>query len=202
MSVDQWKNLMQRLGIGEHIEMYVTLKEKYAEKHRYYHTLEHIACCLALLDGNRQLARYPEEVELAIWFHDAVYNIFSSSNERDSASMASGFLLDAGIDSTVVTRVSDLIMATSHETQISNSDQSLIVDIDLSVLGCSPDAYQKFEIAVRREYKKIPFFLFRRGRKKILNSFLCREKIYSFPEFYQRYEAQARENITNAINTM
>ena len=202
MSADQWKSLMQRLGTDEHMEMYTYLKEKYAEKHRYYHTFEHIEHCLALLESYRNLAKYPNEIELAIWFHDAVYNVFSSTNEKDSAEMASEFALKAGLGSLIATRVSELVIATLHGTTISSSDQALIVDIDLSVLGCSSLSYKEFEIAVRKEYKKIPLFIFKRGRKKILNSFLCRERIYTFPEFYQRYESQARENIKNAINAM
>lgn len=202
MSVDQWISLMQRLGIGEHLEMYAVLKEKYAENHRYYHTLEHIKFCLTLFESHRHLAKYPEEVELAIWFHDAVYNIFSSTNERDSARLASEFLLSAGLGSDVATRVSELIMATLHGTPLSNSDQALIVDVDLSVLGCSHQSYKEFEVAIRKEYRKIPFFLYKQGRKKILNSFLQKERIYSFPEFYQKYEFQARENMKNAINTL
>ncbi len=202
MNVDQWKILMQKLGVAEHMEMYAVLKEKYSESHRYYHTSEHIKFCLTLFESYRQLATHPEEVELAIWFHDAVYNIFSSTNERDSAKLAADFLRSAGLGSELITRVSELIMATSHGTPLANSDQALIVDIDLSVLGCSPQSYKEFEVAVRKEYKKIPFFLFKKGRKKILNGFLQRERIYSFPECHQRYEAQARENIANAICTL
>lgn len=202
MSADQWKSLMQRLGADEHMEMYAYLKEKYAEKHRYYHTFEHIEHCLALLESYQHLAKYPNEIELAIWFHDAVYNVFSSTNEKDSAEMAFEFALKAGLGSVIATRVSELVIATLHGTIISSSDQELMVDIDLAVLGCSPLSYKEFEIAVRKEYKKIPLFIFKRGRKKILSSFLCRERIYTFPEFYQRYESQARENIKNAISAM
>src|SRR5262245_66185655 len=49
------------------------LAERYAEPHRYYHTSRHIAECLAEVDHVRHLARDPVAVELALWFHDAIY---------------------------------------------------------------------------------------------------------------------------------
>ena len=116
--------------------------------------------------------------------------------------MVSDFLLKAGCGDEMSSRVSGLVMATLHGTALTTSDQALIVDIDLSVLGCSAQSYEHFEIAVRKEYKKIPSFIFRRGRKKILTSFLDRERIYTFDEFYQKYEAQARINIKNAIEAL
>lgn len=202
MSVDKWKSLMARLGTDEHMDMYESLIHKYSEKHRCYHTLEHVKFCLALLEEYRYLAINPDEIELAIWFHDAVYNVFSSTNEKNSADMAFEFSLSAGLSSDMATRISDLVIATTHGTEISNPDQCLMVDIDLSVLGCSAPLYEEFEIAVRKEYKKIPLFIFRKGRRKILNSFLSRASIYMHPEFIARYEVQARANIKNAVNNL
>lgn len=74
-----------------------------------------------------------------------------------------------------------------------------MVDIDLSILGSSTDLYQEFEQAIRKEYKKIPSFLYKRGRKKVLSGFLGREHIYTTPVFQQEYETQARENVTRAL---
>lgn len=58
-----------------------------------------------------------------------------------------------------------------------------MVDIDVSMLGSRTDLYQEFEQAIRKEYKKIPSFLYKRGRKKVLSGFLSREHIYTTPVF-------------------
>lgn len=202
MHQTQWQNLMQRLSIADATPMYEKLMRLYAEKHRHYHNFSHIKACLDLLETHRDLAQYAEEVELALWFHDAIYAIFSTRNERNSALLARQFLNQAGINNAVIKRVAALILATQHNTPIDNNDQALMVDIDLAILGTTPNVYQKFEKNVRKEYKKIPAFLYKKGRKKILQSFLDKPFIYHLPNFQQSFEAQARENIQLALSSL
>ena len=82
MSYEQWNSLMERLGINDDKNMHSILEKRYAEKHRYYHTIEHIKFCIAHLETSKHLAKYPDEIELALWFHDAIYNPLSSKNEK------------------------------------------------------------------------------------------------------------------------
>src|SRR5688500_725542 len=58
---------------------------RYAEPHRHYHTLEHVVACLKWLDRFREVAEHPEEVELALWYHDAIYVPGAGDNESRSA---------------------------------------------------------------------------------------------------------------------
>ena len=80
-----WLNMMDDLSIGPNLPTYERLRSAYAEKHRHYHTSAHIESCLALFDEHRSAAQAPENVECAIWFHDAVYNPMRTDNERRSA---------------------------------------------------------------------------------------------------------------------
>ena len=62
-------------------EVHAGLVSRYAEPHRAYHTLQHLAECLTLFAEVRHLVPHPHEVELALWFHDAVYDVHASDNE-------------------------------------------------------------------------------------------------------------------------
>jgi len=48
------------------------LLARYSEPHRKYHTLQHLAECLAHVEAVRHLAEQPGEVEFALWFHDGL----------------------------------------------------------------------------------------------------------------------------------
>lgn len=193
---------MQAMGLPPSLDCFNALYSAYSEKHRYYHTTEHIDAMLKHLDTFAHLAENRDEVELAIWFHDAIYKPFSSSNEADSADWAKEFLLANDYDKDGIQRVHDLIMATLHNGEVSNRDQKLLVDIDLSILGTPAEVYDQFEQNVRQEYKLVPSFVYRKKRAQILQSFLAKDSIYNLDEFRDQYEQPARENIRRAIDDL
>ncbi|MGI9202741.1 MAG: hypothetical protein ACR2Q3_01955, partial [Woeseiaceae bacterium] len=59
--------------------------------------------------------------------------------------------------------------------------------------------YEKFETNVRHEYKWVPGPIYRRERRRILQSFIDRPAIYSKAELKSRFEINARENLSRAI---
>lgn len=193
---------MERLSLGPNGNTYRKLEAAYAENHRHYHTAEHIDQCLALLREYRDLAVNADEVELALLFHDAIYKPMSKSNEVDSAAWAHEFMVANAMDLPVADRVSEFILATIHEAQPANRDAQLLVDIDLSVLGSSDAQFEQFEIGVRREYKWVPGPLYRRERRRILQSFIDRDSIYCTAELSSRFESRARKNLAHAIRTL
>jgi predicted metal-dependent HD superfamily phosphohydrolase len=190
---------MDALGLPAEDESYTALLTAYSEKHRHYHTVEHIDHCLHELDNEVALANEPAEVELAIWFHDAVYNPHRSENEEKSAELACALLQRHRVDAERIARVHAHIMATRHEAPAATPDAQLVVDIDLSILGATEEAYSRFEENVRKEYRWVPSTIFRRKRAEILQSFLERPNIYSTKPFRARYEAQARRNLESVL---
>lgn len=190
---------MAALGIPAEIETFRAIDAAYSEKHRHYHTGEHIEHCLREFDSSTTLAREPAEVELALWFHDAIYDPHKSDNEDRSSDWACTLLQKHNVDAARVDRVRSHILATRHAAPATTRDSQLLVDIDLSILGADERAYAAFEVSVRREYRWVPSMLFRRKRAEILESFLGRPQIYMTGPFHQRYEACARRNLAQAI---
>lgn len=202
MKQERWKKLMLSLGLAENISTYDSLLEAYSEKHRYYHTVKHVSVCLKWLDTVVSLAENINEIELALWFHDAVYKPYSSENELKSAVLATGFLRKNQVDKEMVQRVHDLIMSTEHTKQAKTNDESLLVDIDLTILGSEDSVYSKFEDNIRKEYKWVPYFIYRKKRIELLKSFVNRAYIFHTDYFRQKLEIQARKNLNKVISSL
>jgi predicted metal-dependent HD superfamily phosphohydrolase len=178
-------------------DLWTQLSTLYTEPHRYYHHLGHIATSLAELDAtgsNHSL------IEGAIWFHDVIYDPKRGDNE--AASIA--WFLDATspwLDPRAAASISRLIEATDFRLPLSDDpDSRLIVDIDLAILSASPEAYDDYCQAIRREYAHVSDDAFREGRAKVMAGFLERP-IYRTEWFIDR-EQRARENIARELGRL
>lgn len=202
MNEQSWRKMMSHLSINSNLETFEELRAAYAQRHRHYHTAAHIESCLGLFNEHGATALNPAEVECAIWFHDSIYNPMSSNNEMKSADWAYRFLKKNERTDKQCDQVRAFIMATIHDAPAVDPDTRLLVDIDLAILGADEKTYGEFEANVRREYRWVPAPLFRRERKKILQSFLDRKTIYSTDPFRDRYEARARSNIDRVLRNI
>lgn len=202
MNEERWHKLMDQWQAPESNDIYARLVSAYSEPHRRYHVVRHIEDCLAEFDAAPETADAPEEVEIALWFHDAVYKPTSSSNESQSADWAASFLRSVAAEEEKVSRVHRYIMATRHSAGVLNGDAALVVDIDLSILGRAHQDFEQYETSIREEYKWVPQPIYRRKRIEILQSFLDRPVIYQTTHFRERFETQARENIEWSIQRL
>lgn len=202
MTKDRWLTLMSGMGLPPSLECFQALISAYTEKHRFYHTTDHIDAMLKHLDSSNDLSEYPRELELAIWFHDAIYKPFSSTNELDSANWARKFLLGNNYDTNSIERIHNLIMATLHNGDIKTKEAMLMVDIDLTILGAPKAIYDEFEQNIRKEYKLVPSIVYRSKRKELLNFFLSMESIYNTEYFRDKFEEAARSNIQRAVSML
>ncbi|MGQ2921153.1 MAG: HD domain-containing protein [Hydrogenophaga sp.] len=91
-----WQQAWADLGLPAPAGLFEALVAAYEEPQRHYHSLQHLAECLAHCDQVRHLARHPGEVAVALWFHDAVYDVQGKSNEQQSADWAVRALTAAG----------------------------------------------------------------------------------------------------------
>ena len=199
---EKWNSLMKSFAIEDSQDTFDKLCKAYNEPHRHYHTVSHIRAMLTHFEKVKDGMDHCNEVECAIWFHDAIYKPFSSSNELDSAEWAKGFLLDNNCKSEVIDRIYALIMVTQHNGEPRDRDQEYMLDIDLTILGTPDSVYEEFEKNVRKEYKWVPAIIYNKKRREILHSFLNRNTIYFSEYFNNRFEDQARKNITKAIDQL
>lgn len=191
----RWDHLWSQLGSAPPDGLFDEVVARYREKHRHYHTLQHLDECLRHLDEVAPLAIHVPEIELALWFHDAVYDPHKQNNEDLSAAWARSAAAEAGLPSEVCDRIYNLVRVTASHNRPGTSDEALLIDIDLAILGASPDRFEEYEQGIRNEYSWVPSLIFAVKRRSILEKFLQRETIFHTQYFIERYEQQARLNL-------
>lgn len=174
----------------------------YGQAYRAYHTRQHLEDCLALLDEVRGQCEQPDEVAIALWFHDAIYKPRRSDNEAASADWLVRVARDAGVPESSIARMHALVMATRHTASADAHDAKMLVDIDLSILGASASRFDMYEAQVRREYRWVLGPIYRARRAEILEGFLARPMIYATPCFRERFEQMARQNMLRSIASL
>lgn len=200
---DRWAALWKRIGAsGDPSPWYERLVAAYSEPHRHYHNQQHIAECLTMLDGAPPPADGREAVEMALWFHDAVYDPHAADNEERSAALATRCLEEACVPAGFAETVYRLVMATKTHEVGCDATAALVVDVDLSILGQPVERFLEYEAQIRQEYAWVPSILFRSKRARILSRFLARERIFVTDWFHQKFEAQARRNLELSIDRL
>lgn len=203
IALDGWRAIWRELGATTvNGGLMNQLVAAYSERHRHYHTLQHLRECLAHADAVRTLARHPSEVELALWFHDAVYDPRRGDNEERSAQWAQASVAAAGCDPAVADRVHALVLATAGHQASDDVDTQLLLDIDLSILGASYARFDEYERQVRREYAHVDDAAFRQGRLQFVRGMQARPAIYATQVYRDALEPRARENLQRSQQTL
>jgi predicted metal-dependent HD superfamily phosphohydrolase len=194
-----WDATWSELRLSPPPGLYARVTGRYLEPHRAYHTLRHLEECFALFDTARPMCMNAGEVLFALWLHDAVYLPKSRDSEEASARWAEKILNEAGASSDVIRRVRELILATKHDASPPSADAGVLVDIDLAILASDAARFEQYETQVRQEYAHVPDIVFRMGRAKILKQFLARPWIYTTSYFRERFERNARDNLSRSL---
>ncbi len=195
-----WRRCWRGIGAtGDGGAVLAALLAAWREPPRRYHTLQHLGECIALFDRVGTLAIHPAEVEVGLWFHDAVYDVQRSDNEARSADWLRAAARTEGVAVDVIERICALIMATRHAALPTGSDERLLVDIDLAILAADETRFAEYEHQIRAEYAFVPEATFRARRRDVLGGFLDRQRIYSTPRLHDELEPRARANLANAI---
>ena len=200
----RFQRLCERMGIAERVVSLAwhSLWLGYTESHRHYHNWEHIGSMLAALDcvSGIDESRGRDRIEMAVWFHDVVYDPKSSTNEADSAALFRQ-LLGAELDTVDVAAIERLILATDPRRDRGDAeDEKILVDIDLLVLASDPSCYCAYADAIRKEYVHVPEDAFVKGRLEVLERIL--QKPIFMTEHFAKREEKARANLEDEIETL
>ena len=174
------------------------LRAAWSSPARSYHDLEHLVDCLRELDRARAAPPLADVVELALWYHDAVYLAGAPDCEEQSARL---LLADAGplaLPADVADRAAALVRATAHGSATPAAGDpatELLLDLDLSILGRDPLRFLDFDHGVEEEYAAIPTAAFRAGRARFLAALLARPRLFLTDALHARFEAPARRNL-------
>lgn len=196
----RWQALLGELSLSEDGRVFDQIVTAYSEKHRHYHTLEHVQALLREIDRVEDRFSEPVRARLAAWFHDIVYNTRGFSNERDSADIARRELTQMSAGTGLIDRVSNLIIVTAdHQGGGADRDDSLFLDIDFSILGAQPEAYDHYANAIRQEYSWATRLLYRQGRRKFLKSAAAQPRTFLTDDYETRLGEQARANMRREL---
>lgn len=199
---ERWSKIWRALQRPEPPDLRSRLLDCYSEPHRFYHTVQHLQEYFDRLDEAIVLAERPAEIELALWFHDAIYDTRTSDSEVRSARWARQALVEARVADDTALRFEALVVATKHAEIPDATDTRLLIDVDLSILGAAPDRFAEYEHQVRQEYTWVPEEGFRAARRRILSSFLSRPRLYGTTWFHDRLETRTRENLECAVRAL
>ena len=174
----------------------------WSEKHRHYHTLQHLRECFEWFEQARADMQQPAEVAVALWFHDAYYDPARDDNEKRSADWARDAAAEAGIAQSTAQRLFRMVMATVDHVPQPDPDLQLLVDIDLSILGADTARFDESDAQIRREYAHVPEPEWRVARKRMLRGFLDRPRLYGTDRFHSTLEQRARGNLGRALERL
>lgn len=172
------------------------LIDRYSESHRHYHNLEHITILFNLASAHGLRLTIPQQ--MAIWYHDCVYDPKRKDNETQSCEVLlkhhdtdpHGFL----------NRAICIIMDTKTHTSNDHESQT-VLDLDLAGLGFDYETYQYTTSLIRKEYEHLSNEEWLAGRKLFLNNLLSRDHIFYTPWARDFYETKARRNIERELST-
>lgn len=184
------------------------LRRRYAEPHRAYHGQAHVDVLLRGLAEEDGHVWNRAASELAVWYHDAIYDPGSSDNEARSADLLVDEMHQLACPS-VVGAAEVMVRATaSHELPpgLQNAlrdDTATFLDLDMAVLGARPADYDAYEAGIAAEYVPVHGLDgFQAGRAAFLRALLNRERLFHTERFHRRLDAAARSNLQRGLRNL
>ena len=204
----KFEQLFQPLGKSTILLLQTTIFQYYQETHRAYHNLSHIYNLLKL---SEQLDIYNRNAfEMAIWYHDVIYQPHFKDNEAQSSALFlkhfdeyfGNFFPNQNLTNKEIRIwINQMILSTfGHQPRLHHMDMRLFLDADLAILATDSKTYETYTKAIRTEYNIYPDHLYYQGRKQAMTHFLDRPNIY-FTTTFSPFEQQARQNIINEIGS-
>lgn len=181
-------------------ECWEEINDRYSAPSRYYHNLAHLKNMFFELNKVASKVLELDTLLFAIYYHDIIYQPTKNNNEHKSA-----LLFEKRISKTTFDNLSACmaqIEATKEHKLSFDNDTNILLDLDLSIFGKSPQEYKAYSENIRKEFQIYPDFIYNKGRKEMLKKLLNQDSIYKTEFFKQQYENQARENLKNELSEL
>ncbi len=181
------------------------LRARYAEPHRAYHGQGHVDALLRVLAGLGAAVTDRAAVELAIWYHDAIYDPAARDNEARSADLLrtemAGLAHPARLDAAeLMVRLTAEHAFTPQVPPAQRADCALFLDLDMAVLGAAPEVFDDYERGIAAEYVPVHGAdAYRTGRTAFLRTLLARPRLFLTDRFEAALHAPAQANIARAL---
>ena len=196
--------LVQEYGVSaQDVQaLWAEIHRHYTHSKRHYHNLDHLEDLLIQLTSVKDRIDNWPVILFTLYYHDIIYKSTKKNNEAKSADLASLRMNELSVSSPEIQLCYEQILATKAHTVSTNSDTNYFTDADLSILGRVPDEYDQYCQKIRKEYSIYPMFLYKKGRKKVVEHFLSMKRIYKTEEFFSKFEEQARHNLIRELITL
>jgi len=179
------------------------LYERMSDQSLFYHTPLHV---LSMLDFGREngIVLRPWE-ELAVWFHDAIYEpAAQAGRNEESSALFMRALLRSLVPDDVLDKAEAGILATArYEAENVEAEFEVILDLDLCRFAWDWENHRAASENIGREF--VPIFgeeRYRAGRKAFLEKMLRRGSLYRSAVFRARFEEAARRNMEKGVAEM
>lgn len=200
----RWLDFARSLGIAESAAeaIWRELSAAYGADGRFYHNLRHIEHTLDVAEQLREVAVDFTAVQLALWFHDVVYDPRRSDNEAESAAYAVRVLRPLGVPDELLAKVTNLILATQTHEATNDPDGWVMLDADLAILSAPPAQYDAYAQAIRQEYRFVPDEAYGVGRTAVLQKFLARKPFYLTAWMRELRDTAVYENLSRELENL
>ncbi len=198
---DVWQRCLMPGAQSRAIEVFTQLDRLYSSVSRDYHSWGHIDYLLHIFDQMAPQSQCPDTLELAIWFHDAVYDTDCQDNEARSVELMHRLSMQQ-ITPTRQARIAELIMATLHRDPPQSSDACLMVDIDLMSFALPSEQFLENSHKVRRESAHLSDAEFYPGQIRFMRSLVNRKRFFHTDYINFHYEASARRNVDSYLSAL
>jgi predicted metal-dependent HD superfamily phosphohydrolase len=186
----------------------------YAEKHRAYHTWDHVAGLLEKLSEFSDLSTRSDIIAVSVFWHEVVYKTQNQDgsprpdyeNVRDSCELFRQYTLLSKPDADAVY---DLIMATANHLHARaekqyyvgfSGDLDLFLDLDLSSLASPWEEFAEDFARIRTEFSWASEVVFCSIQLQILENFAKADvRLYRRAETSKKWRDAARTNLKRCV---
>lgn len=200
----KWSWAHREYGVWPSIRQFHRILKAYSEKHRAYHTLQHLVDCFRIIDQH-----YPHQkidgiyyVVMAIFFHDIVYEVKTGArNEEESAEIAFQYsykIFGAHFSDTI----HRLILQTKTHTLPDTASliDQIMNDVDMHVLARAWPSYLEYARGVWAEYSVYGKDVYRTNRIKFLRG-LDMSKVFYTREG-RKWMRLAQKNVNHEVTVL